>query len=115
MIRFRSKTSDIKDPSALARHPGYNVQSLAAANSLRDLAARLPEDFSALAMPLLVIVARNDHVIDPDAARALYDQAPSTNKRFVLLEDSYHVITVDQEAQRVRDEVVGFIREVAGV
>lgn len=114
LIRFRRKTSDIKDPAALARHPGYNVQSLAAANSLRDLAERLPEDFSALAMPLLVIVSRNDHVIDPGAARALLDASPSAKKRFVLLEDSYHVITVDREAERVRGEVVGFIREVAG-
>lgn len=114
VMPFRKKTSDIKDPVALARHPSYKLQSLAAADSLRRLLALLPADFPALRMPLLVMVASEDHVIDPAAARRLYEEAPSARKRFIVLEDSYHVITVDRQADRVQREVVDFIREVAG-
>lgn len=114
IIRFRKKTSDIKDPVALARHPGYKVQSLAAANSLRELMARLPEDYPALRMPLLAIVSMNDHVVDPEAVRAFHRNAPSERKRLVMLEDCYHVITVDREAERVMREVVEFIQEISG-
>ncbi|MDP3937041.1 MAG: alpha/beta fold hydrolase [Deltaproteobacteria bacterium] len=113
--RFKKKTSDIKDPVALARHPSYKMQSLAAANSLRELLELLPGDFSALRMPLLVMVAAEDHVIELSGARRLYAEAPATDKRFVVLEDSYHVITVDREAERVRREVVEFVREIAGI
>ena len=114
LIRFRKKTSDIKDPVALARHPGYKVQSFAAANSLRDLMSRLPGDYPALRMPLLAIVSKNDHVVDPEAVRALHRDAPSERKRLIMLEDCYHVITVDSEAERVRREVVGFVRDISG-
>jgi len=114
VMRFQNKTSDIKDPVALARHPSYKVQSLRAANSLRELLGLLPADFPALGMPLLVIVAADDHVIDLEGARRFFDEVPSTRKRFVLLEDSYHVVTVDRQAERVRREVLDFIREFGG-
>ena len=115
LIRFRGKTSDIKDPVALARHPGYKVQSLAAANSLRDLMRRLPKDYPALRLPLLAIVSKNDHVVDPEAVRAFHRDVPSDPKRLVMLDDCYHVITVDREAERVKREVVDFVRNISGV
>ncbi len=115
VMPLRKKTSDIKDPVARARHPSYDRQSLRAANSLRDLLKRLPEAFPSLRAPLLVIVSSEDHVIDPEGARRLVREAHSEDKRLVVLDDCYHVITVDREAERVRSEVLGFVREVAGI
>ena len=115
LIPFRKKSSDIKDPVAKSVQPSYDRQSLAAANSLRDLLTRLPDDIRAMRAPLLVIVSRDDHVIDPEAAKRLLQEAGSDQKRIVMLEDSYHVITVDRESERVRREVVGFVQEVAGM
>jgi carboxylesterase len=114
-ISLKRKTSDIKDPVARARHPSYDRQSLHAANSLRDLLKRLPEDIPSLRAPLLVIVSSEDHVVDPGGARRLVEEAGSKDKRIVMLDDCYHVITVDREAERVRSEVVGFVRRVAGI
>jgi esterase/lipase len=62
-----------------------------------------------------VIVSSQDHVIDPEGARRLVREARSEDKRLVVLDDCYHVITVDREAERVRREVLGFVREVAGI
>lgn len=115
LIPFQKKSSDIKDPVAKSLHPSYDRQSLAAANSLRDLLTCLPDDIRALRAPLLVIVSRDDHVIDPEGAKLLMQGAGSDQKRIVTLEDSYHVITVDRESERVRREVVGFVQEVAGM
>jgi carboxylesterase len=115
LVRFRTKTSDIKDPAARARHPSYRVQSLAAAASLVDLLRRLPEEIRAIRVPLLVVAARDDHVIDPRGAQRLVKEAASEDKRLVWLEDSWHVVTVDRESERVRREVVSFVRRVGGI
>jgi carboxylesterase len=115
LIPFRPKTSDIKDPVAKASHPSYRMQSLAAAASLVDLIASLPEEFPRITAPLLVIAAKEDHAVDPRGAERLYREASSKDKRLVLLGDSYHVITVDREQETVRREVVEFVRRVGGI
>jgi carboxylesterase len=115
VIPFRPKTSDIKDPVAKASHPSYRMQSLAAAASLVELITLLPEEFPRITVPLLVIAAREDHAVDPAGAERLYREASSKDKRFVLLKDSYHVITVDREQETVRREVIAFVRRVAGI
>ena len=115
VMPFQPKTSDIKDPVAKASHPSYRMQSLAAAASLIDLLEILPEDFPKITLPLLVIAARDDHAVDPAGAERLVREAASEDKRLVLLEDSYHVITVDRQRETVEREVVDFVRRVAGI
>ena len=39
-----------------------------------------------------------DHVVEPDSARLLLEKVSSTDVREVLLEDSYHVATLDNDA-----------------
>ena len=115
LMPLREKTSDIKDPMAKARHPSYRQQSLAAVRSLMDLIKVLRADIPKLDVPLLVIVSREDHAIHPRGAERLLREAASEDKQLVVLEDSYHVITVDREADRVRREVVAFVRRVGGI
>ncbi len=115
LMPLRPKTSDIKDPVARASHPSYRVQSLAAAASLVELLGMLPEEFPQITAPLLVIAAREDHTIDPRGAERLCREVASKDKRLVMLENSYHVITVDLEQERVRQEVIEFVRRVAGI
>lgn len=115
LMPLRPKTSDIKDPASRASHPSYRMQSLAAAASLVELMETLPEEFPRLTAPLLVIAARQDHSVDPRGAERLYREAASKDKRLVILENSYHVITVDLEHERVRREVIEFVHRVAGI
>jgi carboxylesterase len=115
LLPFRPKTSDIKDPVAKAGHPSYRMQSLAAAASLVELIGSFREDLHRITAPLLVIAAREDHAVDPSGAERLYREAASKDKRILLLEDSYHVITVDRERETVRREVVDFVSRVAGI
>jgi carboxylesterase len=66
-------------------------------------------DASALTRPALVMHATNDHTCPIDAARALFERLGSHDKRMVVLDRSFHVMTVDCERERVLTELDRFL------
>ncbi|MGJ4860181.1 alpha/beta hydrolase [Labrys sp. La1] len=72
---------------------------------IRDLKPRLP----ALRMPALVLHAREDDVTSIRNANYLAANLGG-NVEKILLENSYHMITLDQERDLVVDHSVGFLK-----
>ena len=105
--------SDIADQVVLADHPGYRQVPLRALLNLMSLQRIAAADAPHVVQPALVMHATHDHTCPIAAARALYARLGSQEKRFVALEDSFHVITVDRERERVIAEVVGFVDRIA--
>jgi carboxylesterase len=102
--------SDIHDAAARRIHPGTRLLPLSAALSLVELSdhvrARLPE----LTQPTLAIHARHDHTCPyPKNIDFVMNRVGSPNKRAIVLEESFHVITVDSEKQRVAQEAADFV------
>jgi carboxylesterase len=60
--------------------------------------------------PVLVIHSRQDHAC-PLANVSLLERTLRGHRRSVILEESYHVISVDVERERVAEEVVSFVEE----
>ena len=58
--------------------------------------------------------SREDHVVDPLSAQLLKRGAVNTTIREVMLEDSYHVATLDNDAPTIFAGSVEFIRSLAG-
>ena len=58
--------------------------------------------------------SREDHVVDPLSAQLLKRGAVNTTIREVMLEDSYHVATLDNDAPTIFAGSVDFIRSLAG-
>jgi carboxylesterase len=107
-LRFIAKpSSDIADPEARRRQPGYRRIPLRAVAELDALQRRVRRLLPDLHQPALVIHARQDHTAPLENLRLLR-RLPGLHK-VVVLEESYHVITVDREKQRVAEEVVGFL------
>lgn len=102
---------DICDRSAWDRHVAYQVFHLHGVTQLvrlvRDTRTRLPQ----IRQPLLVVHSRQDHTVGSFNAELIHRRAASETRRLVWLENSYHVITLDYDAERVRSEVLAFIRE----
>ena len=71
--------------------------------------AGLPE----VTAPILMYRSREDHVVDPLSARLLKRHAVNTTVREVILEDSYHVATLDNDAPTIFDGSVEFIRSLS--
>ena len=102
--------SDIHDASARGIHPGSRLMPLRAALNLIELSDYLRPKLSALEQPALLIHSRNDHVC-PFARNVdfVMSNLGGKQKRLVALEESFHVITVDSEKERVAREVAEFI------
>ena len=107
---FNPGASDIHDAAARSIHPNCRLMPLVAPMRLLDLSALVRPMLSRITQPALVIHARRDHTC-PMRKNVDYvmKHLGSPEKRAVELEESYHVITVDSEKERVVDEVGGFV------
>ena len=107
---FNPGASDIHDAAARSIHPNCRLMPLSAPMKLLDLSALVRPMLSRITQPALVIHARRDHTC-PMRRNVDYvmKHLGSPEKRAVELEESYHVITVDSEKERVVDEVGEFV------
>jgi carboxylesterase len=102
--------SDIHDAAARSVHPSCRLMPLSAPMKLLDLSAAVRPMLPRIMQPALVIHARRDHTC-PMRKNVSYvmKHLGSVEKRAVELEDSYHVITVDSDKERIVDEVTTFV------
>ncbi len=102
--------SDIHDAAARSIHPNCRLLPLAAPMKLLDLSAVVRPMLPRMTQPALVMHARRDHTC-PMRKNLDYVMRylGSPEKRAIELEESYHVITVDSEKERVADEVGEFV------
>ncbi len=102
--------SDIHDAAARSIHPNCRLMPLTAPMRLLDLSAVVRPMLPRITQPALVMHARRDHTC-PMRKNVDYvmKHLGSAEKRAVELEESYHVITVDSEKERVVDEVAEFV------
>jgi carboxylesterase len=112
-VLFGKRGSDIADDAVRAAHPGYRQVPLRALLNLLLLQRLAGRDAPRVTQPALVIHALQDHTCPAAAGRALYERLGSREKRLVLLEQSFHVVTVDREREAVQREVCAFVDDLA--
>ncbi|MGW3492766.1 alpha/beta hydrolase [Streptomyces sp. NPDC001020] len=94
---------------------GYRRVPLHAAHSLRQFFRLVDGDLPQVTQPLLLLHSSQDHVVPPaDSARVL-SRVSSMDVTEILLERSYHVATLDHDADRIFDESYAFISRLAPV
>ncbi|MFF9404336.1 alpha/beta hydrolase [Streptomyces anandii] len=92
---------------------GYDRVPLDAAHSLRIFFRLLDGELPQVTQPLLLMRSPRDHVVPPaDSARVL-GRVSSVDVTEVLLEHSYHVATLDHDADRIFEESHAFIGRLA--
>jgi carboxylesterase len=102
--------NDIKKPGA--DEVAYPRTPLRAAHSLfqgvKAVRERLPE----VTAPLLLFRSRTDRVVDPTSGRLIMTTVSSRDLEERVLEDSYHVATLDNDAPAVFAGTVDFVRRI---
>ena len=63
--------------------------------------------------PVLLYRSRVDHVVEPLSAELLMKGAVNTTVREVVLENSYHVATMDNDAPQIFAGSIEFLRSLA--
>jgi len=61
--------------------------------------------------PILILHARCDDMTSLKNAQYLFNHIGSSDKSLVILEDSYHMITIDKEKDKVVDAVINFLQK----
>ena len=61
--------------------------------------------------PLMMVLAKDDQVIDWQAAEQFYQQAPSTPKTIRFMDDCGHAIPVDHGWESLTREIAAFLRK----
>lgn len=105
-------TDDIARPTAEER-----AYSWVPARTTRSLLATLPRvrrRLREVTAPLLVLYSPQDHTVAPASSRALPRLVGSEVVRMVPLERSYHVATLDWDAEVVERETVAFATRLSG-
>jgi carboxylesterase len=98
---------DIKKPGVV--EPAYDRTPVVAFASLQKLWRVTLTDLGRVTAPILLYRSREDHVVEPLSARLLHAGATATTVREVPLENSYHVATLDNDAELIFKGSVDFI------
>ena len=103
--------SDVKKAGVVER--AYPKTPLRAAHSffssLKGVRSRLPE----VTQPVLMFRSRVDHVVDPSSGRIILSTVSSRDLEERVLEDSFHVATIDNDAPEIFSGSAEFIRRVS--
>lgn len=97
----------LDDMENVAQH-GYAYFPVALLCQLRLLVKHLTGKLSHIEMPVQLIQAKDDDVASVKNSKFIYDRVSSKNKEMILLYDSYHVITADQERDVVAQKMEDF-------
>ena len=110
--QYKSKGPDIrckKNKEKMATYHKYPLSSLVQfLNLIEFVRAELPQVTS----PTLIVHSRRDHTITYENLDYIYHAISATVKKTLTLEDSYHIISVDQEQRRIFEAVEAFLQEV---
>jgi carboxylesterase len=109
---FPSIANDIK--KAGVQEHGYDRTPLKATASMLRGWKSLRDDLPKVTQPLLVFRSAVDHVVDPSSAQIISSTVSSRDVTEHVLENSYHVATLDNDAPTIFEESVDFIRRVTG-
>jgi len=108
---YKGIASDIKKPGVTEL--AYDQVPLKAAYQLSRLWVTTRADLDKVTQPILVFRSPEDHVVEPDSCAVLQEKVSSTDLREVLLPDSYHVATLDNDAETIFTGSLDFVRRLA--
>jgi carboxylesterase len=69
-------------------------------------------ELSSVKLPIIIIHAKEDDMTSLRNANFLYEKIGSSCKSLVVLEDSYHMITIDKDKDRVAGEIINFLGKI---
>jgi carboxylesterase len=109
---LKGVVNDIKKPGQ--DEVGYPKLPLKGLAQVMDMWKVVVPDLPRVTQPLLYFRSTVDHVIDPSSSPTVLEHVASADVEERLLENSYHVATLDHDADRVVEESAAFVARVTG-
>jgi carboxylesterase len=109
----RASTVSQDDPSSASKgHPVFPLKTL---TEIDRLINRVRKSLPHVTAPTVILQAVEDDMTSPRNAQLVFDSICSTNKELILLDDCYHVITVDLQKKAVSNYLSDFFRKASAV
>jgi len=90
-------SNDIKKPDQ--DEIAYDKIPVPAAYSLSKFWSVVKPEVSKIKQPVLIFTSKDDHVVEPENSEYLLENVKSADREQVILLDSYHVATLDNDAE----------------
>ncbi|MEO8750771.1 MAG: alpha/beta fold hydrolase [Allobranchiibius sp.] len=104
-------SGDIKKPGAI--EVGYSRTPLKALRSQMKMWEQVTRDLPQITQPVILFHSPQDHVVPAECSQLLLSRISSEDVTDVVLENSYHVATLDHDAELIEDQAVDFITRVS--
>jgi carboxylesterase len=108
--KFYSKAT-LGDIDSIAKF-GYAFFPVSLFYQLHRLARKVTPLLGRIRAPLLLIHPQEDDTASVGNSQLIYDRVSSRVKKLVILRDSYHVITADQEREKVAQAMKEFLADL---
>ena len=108
---FPGISNDIAKPGQ--DEVAYDKIPLKAAYSLSHLWRLTKDDLGDVTQPLLLLHSAVDHVVEPSNSAYILGHVSSTDVREVVLADSFHVATLDYDAEIIVRDSIEFVRRLS--
>jgi len=92
---------------------GYPVIPISCMYQNYLLSKRVISILRNITTPIQIMQARDDDVTSPKNSYCIYDRVNSQEKEIIFFENSYHIITADQERNKVAQITADFFKKIA--
>jgi carboxylesterase len=106
--QWKNRGADAAIRANSAASKGYPIFPLKTLSHIDRLIARVRGRLGEVTAPTVILQAREDDMTGPGNAELVYNTIASRQKRLILLDDCYHVITVDKQRRAVADHLTEF-------
>ncbi|HLS09245.1 alpha/beta hydrolase [Lentibacillus sp.] len=76
-----------------------------------ELFEKVRRNLAAVKAPAIIFSSVVDHVVPPENSREIYESISSEDREFIVLENSYHVATLDHDKELIAEKCVAFVKD----
>ena len=103
--------NDIKKPGQ--NEEPYDRLPVKALVQLNRFYRTVAKELEGVRVPLLVFSSVEDHLVKPSNSRFIFEHVASQKKELISLTNSYHVATLDYDADLIQERVIEFARAIS--
>lgn len=106
----KSRGPDIRNVALKNEVPTYSKYPVRSVDQFLQLLRYTRSELNKITAPALLLHSRHDRTIHFSNLQYIYDHIASRQKQMVVLQDSYHVISIDIEKEIVFEKIHSFIK-----
>jgi carboxylesterase len=110
VVKYWQSPSPFNDKELAKKSKNYEKFPVETFASLYDYTREVAQKLGDVHVPLLILQSKEDQIVAPVSAMLIHRQVSSPRREIIWYEDSGHEMLQDLEAEKVKDDVMDFVR-----